>query len=187
MKSTTARLRHRRFFGLCELNMGGRAAGRVAPAPRQEAALHPAPAFTALDETVLKALPLQPMVLAQFKPARVNIGYHVASEGRSYSVPHQHVGAAVELRITATTLEVLLRRQRIAAHARSARAGGFTTVAEHMPASHRAHRQWTPATLIGWGGRIGAATATVVRWQMEHRPHSEQGCRACLGLMRLAR
>ena len=127
------------------------------------------------------------MVLAQFKPARVNIDYHVAFEGHHYSVPHQHVGAAVELRVTATTLEVLLRRQRIAAHARSALAGGFTTVAEHMPASHRAHLQWTPAKLIGWGERIGAATAGVVRWQMERRPHPEQGYRACLGLMRLAR
>lgn len=108
-------------------------------------------------------------------------------EGHHYSVPHQHVGAAVELRVTATTLEVLLRRQRIAAHARNARAGGFTTVAEHMPASHRAHREWSPASLISWAERIGAATAAVVRWQMEHRPHPEQGYRACLGLMRLAR
>ena len=126
-------------------------------------------------------------MLAQFKPARVNIDYHVAFEGHYYSVPHQHVGAAVELRITATTLEVLLRRQRIAAHARSHRVGGFTTVAEHMPASHRAHRQWTPTKLIGWGERIGAATAAVVRWQMQHRAHPEQGYRSCLGLMRLAR
>ena len=127
------------------------------------------------------------MVLAQFKPARVNIDYHVAFEGHYYSVPHQHVGAAVELRVTATTLEVLLRRQRIAAHARSAQVGGFTTVAEHMPASHRAHLQWTPAKLISWGERIGAATAGVVRWQMAHRAHPEQGYRSCLGLMRLAR
>ncbi|MFG6416140.1 hypothetical protein ACG02S_19780 [Roseateles sp. DC23W] len=102
-------------------------------------------------------------------------------------MPHLHVGAAVELRITAGTLEVLLRRQRIAAHALSHLVGGFTTMAEHMPASHRAHRQWTPAKLIGWGERIGAATAGVVRWQMEHRTHPEQGYRACLGLMRLAR
>jgi hypothetical protein len=115
------------------------------------------------------------MVLAQFKPARVNIDYHVAFEGHYYSVPHQHVGAAVELRITASTLEVLLRRQRIAAHVRSAKVGGFTTVAEHMPASHRAHLQWTPAKLIAWGERIGAATAGVVRWQMEHRAAPRAG------------
>lgn len=31
------------------------------------------------------------------------------------------------------------------------------------------------------------ATGAVVRWQMEHRPHPEQGYRACLGLQRLAR
>ena len=44
-----------------------------------------------------------------------------------------------------------------------------------------------PQRLIAWGERIGAATASVVRWQMEHRPHPEQGYRACLGLQRLAR
>lgn len=56
-----------------------------------------------------------------------------------------------------------------------------------MPASHRAHREWTPQRLVAWGTRIGVATAEVVRWQMEHRPHPEQGYRACLGLRRLAR
>jgi transposase len=183
-----ARLRNRRFFTLAELN--GAIASLLADLNQRPFKKLPGcrrSAFEALDAPALKPLPAMAMVLAQFKPARVNIDYHVAFEGHYYSVPHQHVGAEVELRITATTLEVLLRRQRIAAHARSARVGGFTTVAEHMPASHREHRQWTPAKLIGWGERVGAATAGVVRWQMEHRPHPEQGYRACLGLMRLAR
>lgn len=183
-----ARLRHQRFFSLVELNRAiaallddlNQRPFKKLPGCRRSA-------FQALDAPALKPLPAQPMVLAQFKPARVNIDYHVAYEGHYYSVPHQHVGAAVELRITANTLEVLLRRQRIAAHALSARVGGFTTVAEHMPASHRAHRQWTPAKLAAWGQRIGAATGAVVRWQMEHRAHPEQGYRSCLGLMRLAR
>lgn len=183
-----ARLRHRRFFTLVELNRAiaellvdlNRRAFKKLPGCR-------ASAFASLDAPALKPLPATAMVLAQFKPARVNIDYHVAFEGHYYSVPHQHTGAAVELRITAHTVEVLLRRQRIAAHARNHRVGGFTTVAEHMPASHRAHLQWTPAKLIAWAKRIGAATAGVVRWQMEHRAHPEQGYRACLGLMRLAR
>ena len=183
-----ARLRHRRFFSLAELNQAiGQLLADLNQRPFKKLPGCRASAFAALDAPALKPLPAQPMVLAQFKPARVNIDYHVAFEGHYYSVPNQHVGAAVELRITAATLEVLLRRQRIAVHARSAKPGGFTTVAEHMPASHRAHRQWTPAKLIAWGERIGAATAGVVRWQMEHRSHPEQGYRACLGLMRLAR
>lgn len=183
-----AALRHRRFFSLAELNAA--IAVLLADLNRRPFKKLPgcrASAFAELDAPALKPLPAQPLVLAQFKPARVNIDYHVAFEGHYYSVPHQHVGQAVELRVTAATLEVLLRRQRIAAHARCPRVGGFTTVPEHMPASHRAHRQWTPAKLIAWGERIGAATAAVVRWQMEHRPHPEQGYRACLGLMRLAR
>ena len=181
-------LRHRRFFTLAELNQTiADLLAELNQRPFKKLPGCRAQAFAALDAPALKPLPAQAMVLAQFKPARVNIDYHVAFEGHYYSVPHQHVGAAVELRITATTLEVLLRRQRIAAHARSAKVGGFTTVAEHMPASHREHRQWSPAKLIAWGERIGAATGLVVRWQMEHRAHPEQAYRTCLGLMRLAR
>ena len=127
------------------------------------------------------------MALASFKRARVNIDYHVEFEGHYYSVPHALVGQAVELRITAKTVEVLHGQKRVAAHALNARKGAHTTTAEHMPASHRAHLQWTPGKLIAWGEGVGAATAAVVRWQMEHRAHPEQGYRACLGLMRLGR
>ena len=93
----------------------------------------------------------------------------------------------MELRVTAKLVEAFCANQRVASHARSALRGQHTTVAEHMPASHRAHLQWTPAKLIDWGRRIGVSAAAVVTWQLEHRPHPEQGYRACLGLQRLAR
>ena len=54
-------------------------------------------------------------------------------------------------------------------------------------APHRAHLEWTPAKLVDWGQRIGVSTAAVVSWQLEHRPHPEQGYRACLGLLALVR
>jgi transposase len=127
------------------------------------------------------------MPIARFKRARVNIDYHVELDGHYYSVPHRLVRTEVELRVTATTVEVLAGSVRVAVHAYSAIRGAHTTLAEHMPASHRAHREWSPAKLIAWGERIGVATAAVVRWQMEHRPHPEQGYRACLGMQRLAR
>jgi hypothetical protein len=117
----------------------------------------------------------------------VNSDYHVEVDDHYYSVPHRLVRSQLDARITTSTVEVLAGGQRVAAHAYSARKGHFTTLAEHMPASHREHLQWSPAKLIAWGERIGAATAAVVRWQMEHRPHPEQGYRSCLGLMRLSR
>jgi transposase len=72
-------------------------------------------------------------------------------------------------------------------HLVSTAKGKHSTISEHMPASHRAHRDWTPAKLITWGESIGVGCAALVRWQMENRPHPEQGYRACLGLQRLAR
>jgi len=183
-----ARLRNRRFFDLRELNTA--IAGLLKELNRRPFKRLPgcrASAFEALDRPALAALPADPMVIAQFRLARVSLDYHVAHEGHHYSVPNAHVGKAVELRITHATVEILLAGRRIAAHPRSSRKGHQSTLAEHMPASHRAHREWTPARLIAWGQRVGEATATVVRWQMEHRRHPEQGYRACLGLMRLAR
>jgi transposase len=102
-------------------------------------------------------------------------------------VPHRLVGQTVELRVTAKLVEVFAAHQRVAGHVRSAQRGQHTTAAEHMPSSHRAHLEWTPAKLIDWGRRIGVSAAAVVTWQLEHRPHPEQGYRACLGLQRLAR
>ena len=144
-------------------------------------------AFAELDRPALRPLPPVRMPIARFKPARVNIDYHVELDGHYYSVPHALVGEPVELRITAGTVEVLHGGKRVAAHALNPRRGSHTTTPEHMPASHWAHLQWTPAKLIAWGERVGAATASVVRWQMEHRQHPEQGYRSCLGLMRLGR
>jgi hypothetical protein len=183
-----ARLRNRRFFSLAELNtaiaellvdLNARSFKKL-PGCRTST-------FEALERTALRPLPATRMPIARFKRARVNIDYHVELDGHYYSVPHRLVRTEVELRVTASTVEILSGNQRVAVHPYSAQRGAHTTTAEHMPASHRAHREWTPQRLIAWGERIGAACAAVVRWQMEHRPHPEQGYRACLGLQRLAR
>ena len=65
-------------------------------------------------------------------------------------------------KLTVAMVELLHRGLRVASHARSGRAGGFTTVAAHMPAAHRAHMEWTPQRLIDWGATIGPATAEAV-------------------------
>jgi hypothetical protein len=75
---------------------------------------------------------------------KVHVDYHVDVDGHRYSVLHALVGQSLEARLTRGGVELLLRGQRVAAHARSDRRGGYTTVDAHMPAAHRAHREWTP-------------------------------------------
>lgn len=56
-----------------------------------------------------------------------------------------------------------------------------------MPASHRAHMEWTPGRLLNWGAGIGPATARVVHHLLSSKPHPAMGYRACLGLLALGR
>ena len=147
-----ARLRNRRFFSLGELNQAiaellvdlNQRAFKKLPGCRMSA-------FEALDRPALRALASARMPIARFKRARVNIDYHIELDGHYYSVPHRLVGSEVELRVTSTTVEIMTGTRRVAVHRYSSRRGAHTTLAEHMPASHRAHREWTPAKLIAWG------------------------------------
>jgi len=184
-----ARLRHRRFYSLHELNVAiGELLRSLNERPFQKLDGSRRSWFESIERPALKPLPATVFEYADFKRARVSrVDYHVEFERHYYSVPHALVGEEVELRVTCTTLEVLYRNRRIASHARSARRGGYTTVPEHMPASHRAHAQWTPQRLIHWAGTMGVATQTVVTYILETKPHPEQGYRACLGMLALAR
>ena len=76
---------------------------------------------------------------------RVHVDSHVEFEGHRYSAPNALVGQALELRVTAQTVEMLHRGQRVASHRRCAHKGGFTTVTEHLPERHQAHAQWSNA------------------------------------------
>jgi len=183
-----ARLRNRQFFSLGELNAAiadllldlNLRPFKKLPGCRRSA-------FELLDAPALRPLPTSRYVIGRWKTVKVNIDYHVEFDGHYYSVPHRLVGAKLDVRVTGRLLECFASNQRVAGHAVSAVRGAFTTVAEHMPASHRAHREWTPAKLVAWGQRIGVSTAAVVTWQLERRPHPEQGYRACLGLLALVR
>jgi transposase len=55
-----------------------------------------------------------------------------------------------------------------------------------MFASHRRYAGWT-ITPIREDAALGPATAALCQLILEHRPHPEQGFRACLGIVRLAK
>jgi len=143
--------------------------------------------FAELDRPALAPLPVNRYELARFKTVKVHVDYHVEIDGHRYSVPHSLVGQTLEARLTVRGVELLLRGSRVAAHARAGRRGGFTTVDGHMPAAHRAHRDWSPARLIDWGKRVGVSTGEVVGRMLNEHKHPEHGYRAALGLLSLAK
>jgi transposase len=186
-----ARLRNERHFSLDSLNvriaelledLNDRMMRRYGETRRQ--------LFERLDRPALKPLPAGRFVYGDWKNAGVNIDYHVDIEHHYYSVPFQLAnerGVRVDVRYTASTVEIFQGARRVASHARSYVRGGYTTNPEHMPKSHRDHAEWTPTRMIRWAGTVGPKTAELVTALLEERPHPEQGYRACLGILRLER
>jgi len=185
-----AALRHRQFFSLTELNRAIRELlVKLNARPFKKLPGCRAELFSKLDAPALQPLPAQRYEFAEWLDAGVNIDYHIHinADQHYYSVPHSLVGQRVQVRLTASAVEVLFRGRRVAAHARSRQRGGFTTLDEHRPKSHLRYLQWTPGRIIQWAGRTGTNCAEVVRHILESKPHPEQGYRSCLGLIRLAK
>jgi transposase len=101
-------------------------------------------------------------------------------------VPHRLVRQRIDVRLTATMVEVFTKGERVASHRRSPRTGGFTTLPEHMPLSHQRHRDWTPERFLTWAQTLGPHTRTLVA-QLLQRRYPEQGYRSCLGLLNLVK
>ncbi|MBN4056434.1 transposase [Rhodothermus sp. AH-315-K08] len=91
------------------------------------------------------------------------------------------------MRLTVSTLEVFYEEERVASHRRSFRKYAYTTVSEHMPSNHRLYAEWNPERILKWATSVGESVAEVCEQIMRTRPHPEQGFRACLGIMRLAK
>ena len=101
-----------------------------------------------------------------------------------YSVPHTLIRAEVDVRITARTVEIFHRGQRVGAHQRRYMGRRHGTDPEHMPSSHRRYAEWTPDRFRRWAGKIGPNTEGLIVAVLASRPHPEQGFRTCLGILR---
>lgn len=182
-----ARLRNRTFTSLEDLNAAIRTLledlntrrMRHLGASRREL-------FERIEKPALKPLPTEPYVFAEWRRARVGLDYHIKVEEHVYSVPYALLREEVEVRLTATTLEVFHRSKRVAVHVRG-QGRGQTTLNEHMPSSHRRYKGWTVERIQRDALAVGPATAGLIDAILTSRPHPEQGFRSAVGILRLAK
>src|SRR6195952_444128 len=158
-----ARLRNRRFFSLAELN--GVIRELVADVNDRRMRgwdMTRRTLFEKFDRPALLPLPPAAYEYADWKRCRVNLDYHVEIAKHFYSVPFQLLRQEVEARITAKTVEIFHRGKLVAAHLRSLRPHRPTTVADHMPSSHRRYLDWTHERILREATVIGDDTAALV-------------------------
>lgn len=183
-----AALRHQTFFSLVDLNQAiqkhlthlNQRPFKKLPGSREQL-------FKTLDYPALNPLPARPYCYAEWKKVSVHIDYHVEIAGHYYSVPYTLIKQTLDARLTQHSIELFHRGKRIASHVRATRKGGFTTLNEHMPEVHQKYADWSPQRFRQWAAKIGAATTQVITTILTSRRHPQQGYRACLGILRLAK
>jgi len=183
-----ARLRHRQFFSLAELNQAifdlldyfnNRIVKRYGKSRLE--------LYLELDKPALKPLPAKRYVYRELKSCKVNVDYHIELDGCYYSVPYQLAGMRVSAIYTSHSVEIFHNNKRVALHVRLYQKGAFATKEEHMASSHRAYAKWTPSRLIHWGGTIGVYTQTLISEILQSKPHPEMGFRSCMAILNIAK
>jgi transposase len=180
------RLRNRRFFSLAELNeathecttsINAKVMKRLNKSRNE--------LFAILDRPVLKTLPAERYVYAEWKRCTVAPDYHVEVDEHYYSVPFRLLREVIDARYGEETVELFHKGERVASHVRSRVTHKHTTLSEHMPSSHRRYAEWTPAGILRMASNIGPATVALFEAIMKAKPHPEQGFRSCLGIISL--
>lgn len=132
----------------------------------------------------LKPLPDSRFEMPVYLQRKVARDYHVDVQRQYYSVPWQHAGQAVEVRLTQTHVEVLRNETRIALHRRQPAAQRFVTEPAHMPAHHRAFRD---PQIMRRAAAIGPQTVALIDALFAKRRHPEQAIRSAQGVLGLVR
>ena len=103
-------------------------------------------------------------------------------------MPYAHVGRSVDLRVTASTVEVFAGDERLTSHL-LAPVGVINAHRTHdadLPNGPR-YRAWDAPRVREWAARIGQDTTTVVNRIFESVAVEEQGLDAALAVLRLTR
>ncbi|MDH5676803.1 MAG: IS21 family transposase, partial [Myxococcales bacterium] len=183
-----ARLRNERFFSLPELNMriaelledlNARPMKKYGGLSRREL-------FERVERGALGPLRAERFEPAEWLGAKAGADYHIDVEGHFYSVPWELSHERLEVRLTATTVEVFAGQRRVAAHVRSDEVGGNTSLREHMHPRHRFWADKDPEPIRQWAQGVGPYTAMMVGAVLEANFNREATFRSAWGLRTLA-
>lgn len=183
-----ARLRKERFFSLSDLN--ARIAELLedlnARPMKKYGGLSRRALFERVERSALGPLPSEHFEPSEWSSATVGADYHVKVEEHFYSVPWELAHEAVDVRLTATTVEMFAGLRRVAAHVRSDEVGEHTTLREHMHPRHRFWADKDPEQMRQWGQRVGPYTLTMVGALFDANFNRESAFRSVWGLRSLA-
>ena len=105
--------------------------------------------FNRLEKASLRALPLEPYAVGEWKDATHHPDCTVHVDKNFYSAPHAYRGKELRVKISANLVEIFLDLERIAVHARAVGKVGERIIdPAHLPENSRAYRETTPQMIL---------------------------------------
>lgn len=151
--------RQRRFSSLAEINeLLRETVDQINGKPHTRLKVSRRERWETFEKPFLKSLPDLPFEQIEWKLARVHPDSTIAVESAYYSVPHQHRGKEVRVKLTPRQVEVFLELERIALHSRDrSRSGRRILNHEHLPPHAQAYREATPQNLLSQARFLSSA------------------------------
>jgi transposase len=187
-----AKLRHETFFSLYDLNKRIRELIEQhihIPFQKKSGTRHEV--FTEQERPFLKPLPAEHFIVKHTTKGKVQMNYHVilGEDKHQYSVHYDYIGKDTKVIYDEENVEVFIGFDRIAIHKRDYKAGGYTTLEEHMQEKHLRHKEtlgWDAEYFISVAEKIGDCSVDVFKKVLASRDFIEQTYLSCKGLKRLS-
>ncbi len=123
----------------------------------------------------------------KYLKVKVDPQYHVRVDGKYYSVPFQHKGKHVWVRLSGASVEVFLNDMRLTVHHRLHGTQLYSTQIEHMPPNHAAIVEESTEKLYGWARSIGPQTLSYLEKFLAARRNAYTAHGHAKGLLTLSR
>jgi len=186
-----ARLRHRQFFSLSELNeaiaeqvfLFNQRRMQTKGYTREEQ-------FNAAEKPTLKPLPDLPFEIQYTKKYTVALNNHfcLTPDKHYYSVPHTHIGQKVVVIYTRSAVRVYYKGTLLCMHLRDTAMGKYTTDEDHLCSHHRAYNQRSPGYYKQKALKISPTIHRLFELIFDQPDkYPEQLYKTCDGLLNLAR
>jgi len=150
MRYARFRYRHRRFTSLAEINRAlAECIERINDRRHTRFGVSRRERFETGERAALKPLPAGDIDCADWKEATLHADCYVYIEGDYYSAPHIHRHKRLRVKISENQVEIFLKLERLAIHARSRhRNGRRVKIDAHFPPASQAYYEATPQKLL---------------------------------------
>ena len=135
-------------------------------------------------------MPATPFELVSLETCKVPPDHHVpvALDKSYYSVPYTLVGEKVTVRVTATTVEIFYREERVASHIRQHDPKEpYRTQPAHRPPNHTGYLEQSTQQYLDRAARIGPGVVLFFEGLFQLRKYPPLAYRTCQGILTLQR